>query len=176
MAAYLWEHSYRVLELGIFVSLCWHPDVFSSALYRFCHNVLVPSVYVFTVICTTVSIGVLTQRTVSVFVLLLGLLQLSGSELWCLVFGDLGRGGKLYMSAMTIFFLWEKIVFFYQALVFLRLHFLWTCHCNFSIVYWCWYLPFVLYGILPQWWNKICSLFPKSYVFIFMYTLILIHK
>lgn len=65
-------------------NLCYFglaPDVFSSALYQFCHNFLVPSVYVFTVICTTVSIGVLTQREVSVFVLLLGLLQLSSSEL-----------------------------------------------------------------------------------------------
>jgi len=96
-------------------NLCYFglaPDVFSSALYRFCHNFLVPSVYVFTVICTTVSIGVLTQREVSVFVLLLGLLQLSGSELWSLVFGGLGRGGKLYMSAMTIFFHWERLFFY----------------------------------------------------------------
>lgn len=101
----------------------WHPDVFSPALYRFCHNVLVPSVYVFTVICTSVNRCFDSKGSCSICVLVK-------------VVAVVGFG--VMMPCLRVPWPWRQVIhvchdnliplgkgcFFYQALVFLRLHFL----------------------------------------------------
>lgn len=64
--------------------------------------------------------------------------------------GGLGRGGKLYMSAMTIFFHWERLFFipgpsFFKASFFYELVTGTSKLCTDADI-----CSLCLYGILPQ--------------------------